>query len=447
MEYVTEPQKQVPCACDVDVVVAGAGISGIIAAMAAARKGAATVLVDRFGAPGGNIGPGCIVGGSLTGWPGKHIVGGITGIHEELLERHAAHGGGSVPPFSAAHHFKDANIASYVATKMLVESGVALMLSAYVADPIMAGTRARGLFVENKSGRQAIKARVVIDATGEADVARRAGAPIYYPRIDIKEKGRPMGIRFLVAGVDWSRHDAMDRQERDATIEAAFEKGRESGEYTLARDVGDLCTLQSFSYEPYAARAEGMASGYVGVNWPDRANQGDGEHISRLEVAMRAFCHESAAFWRAHVPGFEQSYMLIVAPFLGSRGGPSIDGETVLTQEDVDRGGRFDDVMFISPNMKVDPPTFLDIPYRVMLPRQIDGVLATGRSASRRPGSLLRSRAVMMHMGQAGGTAAALAARGGATPRDLDVRLLQRTLLDDGFHLGDVDRLRELGVV
>ena len=447
MGHVVEPQKNVPIAQEADVVVAGGGVSGIIAAIAAARAGAKTVLVDRFGAPGGNIGPGMFVGGSLTGWPGRSIDGGICGIAREFIETHGAHGGGAVPPFSAGHYMRDSHVASYVATKMMAESGVELMLSAYAADPILDGKRVAGLYVENKSGRQAIPAAVVIDATGEADVARRAGGPVNYPDPEIKERGRTMGIQLVVGGVDWDRHDAPDPKQWLKRYVEIVDKATEEGEFAPTQEVPGLCTLRGFEYRPSGSRSAGTATGYVGVDWPDNLNQGDGAHISRMEVEMRNRCFETAAFWKKHVPGFEDSYLLNIAPFLGSRGGPAIDGEVTLTQEDIDAERKFDDVIFIFVNRRADPPGRMDAPYRSLLPREIDGLLACGRSAARRPGSLMRGRAMMMLGGQVAGTAAALAIQGGVAPKELDVRTLQLALLDAGYYLGDRSRLKELHLV
>jgi len=168
MDYVVEPQKQVPVVHEVDVAVAGAGVSGVFAAIAAARNGARTVLVDRFGSVGGNIGPGMICNGALaSGTPDPRagyqvgVYPGFMGIAKEFIERHAAAGGESVQPFSPNHYPKDSNIASYVMLQMLQESGARLLLSTCVCDPIMDGSAVRGVFVENKSGRAALRGRDV----------------------------------------------------------------------------------------------------------------------------------------------------------------------------------------------------------------------------------------------------------------------------------------------
>lgn len=171
-----EEEKQVPVAGKWDVIVAGAVVSGVFAAIASARKGVRTLLIDRFGSPGGNIGPGLIAGGSLSGWPIPHIYRGpFFGIPREFIQRHSELGGGSVPPYKKSHYLRDSNIAIHVLFEMLEEGGVDLLLSTSACDPVMEGKRLRGIFVENKSGRSAAMAEVIIDATGEADILRRAG--------------------------------------------------------------------------------------------------------------------------------------------------------------------------------------------------------------------------------------------------------------------------------
>jgi len=219
MDHIVEPQKEIPVVHDVDVAVAGAGVAGVFAGISAARNGVHTVLIDRFGSVGGNIGPGMIVNGHMVSGQPHPAVGyessvypGLYGIGKEFLQRYGDLGGGLVIPYSHGPHnyAGDASIASYVAQRMLQESGVELMLSTQVADPVMDDDTVRGLFVENKSGRQAVRAKVVIDATGEADVARRAGAPILYPKAEYHEldghSPTGMGTYFLVGGVDWSRY-------------------------------------------------------------------------------------------------------------------------------------------------------------------------------------------------------------------------------------------------
>ncbi len=485
-EYVLEPERSVPVLYDCDVVVAGASVSGVFAALAAASNGAETVLIDRFGTVGGNIGPGMICQGTLaSGKPhpkAPHqaaVYPGFMGLAREFIERHAALGGKCVPPFSGCHYPRDSNIASYTAVKMLEEKGVKLMLSAYVGDPIMAADRVSGVFVESKSGREAIRAKVVVDATGDADVARRAGAPILYPRTKYHEVDghapTGVGLSFVLGGIDWDRYEAYDRDHKPSSDDLAWAKDA-LGEMKAMRLSGSsILTFMRKAWEEgeYAGQEIDVNGSRIGtrvsfsrigteaLGWgmarPDRVEEidmGNGLHVSALETKLRMFIFEHVQVYRRYMPGFENAYLLVTAPFLGARGGPCIEGEYTLTMDDCKEGRRFDDVVYLYGDFRALRYTceqgeckWTDVPYRVMVPKKVDGLLAVGRSASGIPDTLLRNRMAVKHMGQAGGTAAAICARSDITPRKLDVKELQRTLLDAGFYLGDRHRLKELGLV
>ena len=494
MAFVSEPERKTPVLYDVDVVVAGGSVSGVFAAIASSRLGAKTVLVERFGAVGGNMGPGMIVGGSLgSGRPhprAHHQAGvypGFMGIPKEFIERHASLGGGCVPPFSSGNYLRDANVASYTAMKMLEESGTILMLSAFASDPIMSGDTVAGLFVESKSGRQAVKAKVVIDATGDADVARRAGAPILYPQAHYHEidghSPTGMGLYFVVGGVDWEKYQAYLREYEPSPEEVEWAEGalgesmsrkhrhllsflREAmakGQYRppVIEDLGgariEITALiaRTPDYKTEVALDGTLAAGGVS---PGRVHEeidtGDGTQISKLEAKLRTSAFELVQVHKDYVPGFEHAYLLMIAPFLGARGGPCIEGEYTLTMDDCKAARRFDDVTYLYGEFRALRHTceqgeckWTDLPYRVMLPQKIDGLIAVGRSASGIPDTLLRNRMAVKHMGQVGGTAAALSAAKGVSPKELEVRELQRALVDGGFYLGDLDRLAELGLV
>jgi len=482
MNFVVESSKQVPLVYDVDVVVAGASVSGVFAALAAARSGATTVLIDRFGSVGGNIGPGTICKGTLGGIKGDliSVFPRFTGIPKEFIERYTAFGGGCVPPDSKCdNNLRDSNIASYTAFAMLEESGVKLMLSTYATDAILEGNNVRGIFVENKSGRQAVKARVVVDATGEADVARRTGAPILYPKASYHEidshSPTGMGMSFVLGGIDWEKYEAYKRgcQPSEEDINWAKEtlgenranqfisdgiltfirKAWEDGEYRVPEvDLDDVKIEIKISIENI--KGGQLAYGHIA---PERIfeeiNVADGLHVSMFESKLRMYAFEIVQFYKKHVPGFADAYLLLTAPFLGARGGPCIEGEYTLTMDDCKAGRRFDDVIFLYGEFRALRYTceqgeckWTDVPYRVMLPKKVDGLLAVGRSASGIPDTLLRNRLAVKYMGQAGGTAAALAAQKGISPKELEVKELQTVLLEDGFYLGEETRLRGLGL-
>lgn len=486
MQYVSEPEKRVPIVFEADVVVAGAGVAGTFAAIAAARKGARTVLIDRFGSVGGNIGPGMINNGHMVSGRPHPSLGfectvypGLYGIGKEFLNRYACLGGRSIPPYSETNYPNDSHVASYVAQMMLEECGVQLLLSTQVADPIMDGTTVKGVFIENRSGRQAIPAKVVIDATGEADVARRAGAPFLLPKDEYHELDghSPTGLGgyFLLGGIDWARHEAHARDVEPCEADVEWVRERygeavitqhryiapflrqefEKSGYEVIREIdlglGPL-KIRADSIGPI--RETGCAQGRVAPERVNRVDAGDGLHMSKLEAACRRQIFETVQFWRTYVPGFENCSLLCVAPFLGARGGPSIEGEYILTMYDCREGKRFDDVIYLYGEFRALRWTaerggakWVDVPYRVLLPKRIDGLMAAGRCASGIPDTLLRNRMAVKVMGEACGVAAAMSAAKGIAPKQLDCKQLQDALLDAGFYLGDRHRLKELGLV
>ena len=483
---VTEQKKEIPVVRDVDVVVAGAGVSGLFAALGAAKEGASVLLVDRFGDLGGNMGgPGLIMFGGATTSPDEDLAAGkfvrfLSSIPMEFSKRALALMGDGGRPYPVIAH-----VFSHVAFEMASEAGIELMLSGYAADPVMEGDEACGLFVETKSGRVAVKARVVIDATGDASIAERAGAPVRH-RQPIEEMDGP-GMRkeyvkpeyeywndthlmYFIAGVDWEKYDAWrwptkekhwtpaDREFFDAHFEEEWNQGQkalvpmlracdERGIHILARDIRPKFHTEFQLH--WVEIAPGAMTGVVAINgeW----DTGDWQDVSLAEAHARTHAFEGVRFMKDNIPGFENADIISMAAFLGARGGPHIIGEHLLTVREGFESMRHADTMFIS-HMEVHvgaPEPGNDVPYGMVVPQKIDGMLVTARGASwvrRGHDPSFRSRRQMMYFGQAVGIAAALACKDDVKPRDLDVKKLQKTLLGEGFYLGDESRLEVLGL-
>ena len=444
---VTEPEKKIPVIYDVDVAIAGGGIAGTIAALAAARNGAKTLVIDRFGSFGGNMGPGMFGGGSMhyalqddEALVNKIGLGGIPeeflrriifsrpnadGITEEMCkELESARlnvpelrvgAGGGLPGYAI-----DSHAASHVAFRMMAESEVQMLLSVYVADPIMEGSKVNGVTVETKSGRLAVKAKVVIDATGEGDVAFRAGAPML-------NRSPNCGVAFAIKGVDWETY-----QKHGNPKEAdGFHYVREIADYPKAGvGIGLKPPKDDICFGRTGGGAEGI-------------DFSDAKQITLIEREHREHVFEYAAFMRKHARGFENSYLLFVAPYLGARGGRTIDPVQRVTNADLMAHRKFDDVIYIYFHDK--SPDFCDVPYRIMLPKQIDGLLAAGRSGLYY-GPNFRQRWSVMLNAQAAGIAAAFSVAEGVEPRNLDVKKLQKALVKLGCPLGDERRIKELGL-
>jgi len=381
MSVVIEPEKSVPVGYDVEVAVAGGGIAGTIAALAAARNGAKTLVVDKFGSLGGNMGPGMWAGGSLhlaltptEGDDESALVNlqGMGELPEELVRRALAwrldesqlaedeEKHFNVPGRRlGSDYFMDAQSVSYVAFRMMEEEGVEAMLSTFVADPIMEGNKVMGLLVENKSGRQAILAKIVIDATGDADVVRRAGVPTHW------SGGNPgIGLFYAVGNVDWEGfQSAMEAQGELSAVDRTWKeevmdvelgysthgldslvpyarKAWESGEYRIVQRINGYGRVVT---RVFKAPQHGLVRSRAETN--GTLDPGDGMQMSTLERRVREYIFETVQFFKAILPGFSHCYLHTVAPYLGARGGRWIEAEVPISGDDVRAGRRFEDVI------------------------------------------------------------------------------------------------------
>lgn len=506
MSEMVELKKSVPVVDDVDVLIVGAGIAGSAAAVAAGRTGAKTMVVDRFGCPGGNMGPG-MVGGAPNMEIPKPMGDRLTGIPGEFIERCEKYCGGPL----LAHYFRDSQVISYVWTQMMQEAGVQFKYNTYAGDPIMDGNRVIGLFVENKNGTQAIRAKVVVDATGDADIVARSGAPtdagknLFHPgtywamanvNIDkywseiypmwtppTPEEEKLMGPRYIRGSdeynftpnpedVAWAEsvdqsidkpHPSLTGMAKSRSHGPLFQYYRlawESGEYKFMQKIDGLGYVRAdhglfravsgiqYVSDPLRTGKYGIIGALVGIWRNENPTSGDTAVMTALEVKARNFIFETSQFLIRHVPGFEKAYLHIIAPYFNSRGGRSAITDRPVTRDDVNKGKRFSDTVFqmISPVDSGNVAAY-DFPYRQILPQGVDGLLVTGRACIVQP-PVMRVRWMVLHMGQAAGVTAALVAKAGTATRELDVKEAQNLL----YHkyqtpFGDGERLRELGII
>ena len=413
MNAMLELKKSVPVVADVDVLIVGAGIAGSTAAVTAARNGAKTMVVDRFGYPGGNMGPGMIGGAPNMELP--EIMGGLLpGIPGEFIKRCEEYCNAPL----LAHYFRDSQVISYVWTQMMQEAGVQFMYNTYAGDPVMEGNRVTGLFVENKNGTQAIRAKVVVDATGDADIAARAGAPM--------DGGKSLfhaGVYFAMANADVDRYvnEVFKKPPGSEDISWAesinphaarsnwikpllpyYRAAWEAGEYKFIQEIDGLgyvyadhglfravAGVQDVA-DPLKIGPYGIIGALVGVRRDENPTSGDTKVMTAIEVKCRSFIFETAQFLIRRVPGFEKAYLHIIAPYFNSRGGRSIISEYPVTMEDIDQGRKFDDVVFRACHkllglQPVRYETTYEFPYRQFLPRKVDGLLVTGRACIIQP--------------------------------------------------------------
>lgn len=497
---VTEPKKNIPVIFDVDVVVAGGGCSGIFAALAAGKGGARTVLIERMGVLGGNCGPGMIFGCVNPFSEGyMHLPGGnkhIVKMFEERVEDLR----GNTPPSRPLY----SSLFTHVAIQMLEEAEVKLLIPAYAADPIIDNGVIKGIFAETKSGRVAIKSKVIIDATGEADVAMRAGASMirkvesndeYYPAIveryhkDVlpkwnEENWNEAGLVFTIGDINWDKYkDFIGNSEHvtlcglpqivaqdkvplkfkyPAKVNEKLQEAAKENNYFYAKEIKPGAVM----FWQYRMIRLGLDTGESAITVLGDFEIDNCEHVSMLEAEMRKHAYDSVEFLRKYVPGCENAYVLCMSNFIGTRGGPFIEGEYVLSPQDIITGKRHDDVImrgiwevarFKELKEQKQYTEFTheamegyDIPYRVMLPKDIDNILTVGRGASyirRGHDPATRSRIVQFHLGQVAGMAALQAIRDNTSVKCINIKKLQKSLIEKGYYLGDEKRIAQLGLV
>lgn len=455
---ITEPARELPLISDVDVVVCGGGPGGLPAAIAAARHGARTLLIERNGFLGGLATAGLVapILGHHAHNSGQPIVEGLL---REMTER--MHELGGAPEWEQALsewgvHF-DAEALKRVADEFAQKAGVKLLLHTLVTDVVMQDGAIQAVIVENKSGRQAVKAKIVIDATGDADVAFRAGALTTHGR-NFDGQVQSMGSFIHLGGMPELSQE--DRKAVANRVKSAAEAGRFQFYNPGFLNINDMGHGDHTS--PNMTRAAG-----------DPTNSWD---LTRAEVDIRRNAWELVSFLRQEVPGFEKLYIQEIAPQVGPRESRQVVGDYILTGEDIRQGRKYPDAiargswwidihcplgntipvhlcvkecpqqeqcpywaaehenMLSKDDLYTPEGDWYDIPYRCLVPQKIDNLLISGRCISATHEAMAGARVMgtCMAIGQAAGTAAALAIETKNRPRDIDIAHLRQLLAADG---------------
>ncbi len=435
-EAIFEEAQETKVFDSVDVLVCGGGTSGIFAALASARLGASTFLIEQEG----------FLGGTATAYLVNPIpeMMGKGGLIQEFMDRMAEKGGYiKHDPSTVEYDFSLANtydveIFKYVAVDMLAKAGVKILLHTLGVKPILENDVIRGVVIENKSGRQVILAQRVIDCTGDGDIAARSGAPY--------EKGRKKDGLMPSVSLLFHLHNEKPLDELPAMqfggifllSPLMMETAKRAGiDYTLPYDVAFLVPMP-------------VSPGKLLINLAHVKNI-DGtnaEDLTRAHIALRKQVMEATNLLRHH-PYFSSAYVASTGTHIYVRETRRIIGEYYIVEEDVVQGRHFDDAVTSCRYMidvhpldetevgRYDNHPPFDIPYRSLVPLKIDNLLMAGRciSSDRFAQSALRIGGTCMSTGEAAGAAAAISMQEKLMPREMDGKLVRQALEKRGVFI------------
>ncbi len=435
---VQEPAHDVPVYRNCDVLVVGGGPSGTAAAVAAARTGADVVLLERYNHLGGLSTGGLVIWiDRMTDWSGQHV---IRGFAEELMDRLPADAiagparaeWGSRDPARAAHWSHrtaayhgvvtwsptvDPERLKLASQEVVLQEKVRLVFHSWAAMPLMEEGKVRGAIFESKAGRQAVRAKVVVDATGDGDMFARAGAA-YESDIETADIHHCMNTAWLLGGVDMERWLEFKAGQPEQFTQF-MARGREQ--------------LRAFE-RPFVSWRNDIAlfmgprqSGFSALDVDDQ---------TEVEIRSHRLMAMHLDFYRANAPGFENAFLFLSAPQLGVRHARRLSGTSKMLRAHWPTGQVLDDEIGVTPSVSPKFPN-ISIPYGSLVPAALDGLLACGRHIACDPNShgFMREIPQCWITGQAAGVGAALAANRGVEPRAVDLDELQSILAGQGVFL------------
>ncbi len=390
---VIQPQRRLPVLTETDVLVVGGGSAGIVAAIAARRAGAKVTIVERYGHFGGLWTGGLVL--TILG----HIAQGpkqvCQGIGEEMMRRLEKMDGAIINRSPGSNPIVDAEAVKYLMVEMIEEAKVQVFLHCWGVEAVTQDNSIRGAVFESKSGRQAILAKVVIDATGDGDIFAAAGA-------QFEHRSHNVGLA--------SRIGNLDRVDKTKT--ANTEKPKRLGSITPVR----------------------------GVNWVNLTGpEVDGldlATLTRMEMNHRKYIWNKIQKIR-NVPGYDNVYLMETAPQIGVRITRILNGLKTVKVKDLKNSIRHTDVIGVGGASHAEHVEW-QIPYGALIPQTVDNVLAAGRciSCDLRMADLVRLIPNCFVTGHAAGVAAAVAVRDRCKPRDADITEIQKILRQQEAYLG-----------
>ncbi len=445
-DYYEEPAKRLPIRT-FDVVVAGGGTGGVVAAIAAARQGARTALIELKGYPGGTATEGGTALHSYYNlWKAfdveKRQV--VRGIPQEIIDRLMQVGGctGHAEMLEHCNYDSvctaiDTELYKLVTFEMLVEAGVQVFVNTRVAGAIVDGSRVRGAIVESRSGREAFYARSFVDCTAYGDLCAYAGAKYTEPN------DYPVCNSVGIGNVDIDKYYEFFRSNE---LRGQLARGMRSGRPNLIVRAGADTSQINVPELAEAARAIGMSFitttvhdnyfMFIKCNLKLPVSPTDRDEVAKAELEIRRRMARAVELFRQYIPGCEKAFMARTSPNLCIRRGRLIECDYDITHEDVIEARHFDDEIMVygfhdmAPRFQIKGGGTYGVPYRALCVKGIENLYACGMmiTSDHRAHMSTRNTVCCMGQGQGVGTAAALCAAKKVGTRDLPYGLLRDAL-------------------
>ncbi|KPU42822.1 putative thiazole biosynthetic enzyme [Oxobacter pfennigii] len=439
-----EPASQIPVFDEADILVVGGGPAGTAAAISAARNGARVILSERYGYLGGQVtgghvsmipnidnGTGVQITGILQEWMDRlgKLPDGLYGPSKkdagssdpELIKQWSGYMGTVWNNKICYGTYVDPELLKIVLNDMVEESNVIVYFHCWAAKAYMEDGQLKGVFFESKEGRKAVLAKVIIDATGEGDIFASAGAE-FDDSIDPAIRNSNLSLCFRIANIDHKKYLNYIKDNRQ----------------DWAEKMNQILKMAGFRM----ALIPSNRNDNVWVNnWTFGKNGMKVKDLTFVEIEVRKQIVKVIEFLNKEMPGYENGYLMDVAPQIGVRYSRRLKGLYQISFDDLKQGKTYDDVVAITPAQHVfnapGEEIPMQIPYRALVPEKLDNLIAAGRclSADVYAHNWINLIPPCTAIGEAAGAAAYVAVNSNIQPRNADVKTVQNILKKQGFYL------------